>query len=174
MKPVGPGQAWSVDAVLAAAEKGLATGRDFEGGKRSFAAARCVVCHRFGDDGGSTGPDLTQAGGRFQLKDMIEALVVPSKVVSDQYKGSIVTTQGGKAHTGRIVYESPEKVVVVTDPEDATKFVEIPRSEIDEIILATESLMPKGLIDTLNEAEVLDLLAYTLSRGNQSDARFKK
>ena len=173
-KPVGPGQAWSVDAVLAAAEKGLATGRDFEGGKRSFAAARCVVCHRFGDDGGSTGPDLTQAGGRFQLKDMIEALVVPSKVVSDQYKGSIVTTQGGKAHTGRIVYESPEKIVVVTDPEDATKFVEIPRSEIDEIIPAAESLMPKGLIDTLNEQEVLDLLAYTLSRGNQSDARFKK
>ena len=39
-------------------------GRDFEGGKRTFAAARCVVCHRFGDDGGSTGPDLTQAGGR--------------------------------------------------------------------------------------------------------------
>ena len=173
-KPVGPGQAWSVDAVLAAAEKGLATGRDFNGGKRSFAAARCVVCHRFGDDGGSTGPDLTQAGGRFQLKDMIEALVVPSKVVSDQYKGSIVTTQGGKAHTGRIVYESPEKVVVVTDPEDATKFVEIPRSEIDEIIPAAESLMPKGLIDSLNEQEVLDLLAYTLSRGNQSDARFKK
>ena len=173
-KPAGPGQAWSVDDVLASAEKGLATGRDFEGGKRTFAAARCVVCHRFGDDGGSTGPDLTQAGGRFQLKDMIEALVVPSKVVSDQYKGSIVTTQGGKAHTGRIVYESPEKVVVVTDPEDATKFVEIPRSEIDEIIPAAESLMPKGLIDTLNEAEVLDLLAYTLSRGNQSDARFKK
>jgi hypothetical protein len=65
-------------------------------------------------------------------------------------------------------------VVVVTDPEDATKFVEIPRAEIDEIIPAAESLMPKGLIDTLNEAEVLDLLAYTLSRGNQSDARFKK
>jgi putative heme-binding domain-containing protein len=173
-KPAGPGKAWTVDDVLASAEKGLATGRDFEGGKRSFAAARCVVCHRFGDDGGSTGPDLTQAGGRFQLKDMIEAMVVPSKVVSDQYKGSIVTTQGGKAHTGRIVHESPEKVVVVTDPEDATKFVEIPRSEIDEIIPATESLMPKGLLDTLNEEEVLDLLAYTLSRGNRNDARFKK
>ena len=52
--------------------------------------------------------------------------------------------------------------------------MEIPRSEIDEIIPAVESLMPKGLIDTLNEQEVLDLLAYTLSRGNQSDARFKK
>ncbi|MFO0003365.1 MAG: hypothetical protein ACK559_19775, partial [bacterium] len=40
-----------------------------------FAAARCIVCHRYGDDGGATGPDLTQAGGRFQLPDLVEAIV---------------------------------------------------------------------------------------------------
>ena len=34
--------------------------------------------------------------------------------------------------------------------------------------------MPKGLLDQLNEEEVLDLLAYALSKGNQRDARFKK
>ena len=156
------------------AEKGLASGRDFEAGKRTFAAARCVVCHRYGDDGGSTGPDLTQAGGRFQLKDLVEAMVVPSKVVSDQYKGSIVTTQDGKAHVGRIVKDSPDSIVIVTDPEDSTKFVELGRAEIDEIVPATESLMPKALLDTLNEEEVLDLLAYTLARGNRNDGRFRK
>jgi mono/diheme cytochrome c family protein len=104
-KPAGPGRAWSVDDVVAAAEKGLATGRDFEGGKQTFAAARCVVCHRFGDDGGSTGPDLTQAAGRFQLKDLVEAIVHPSRVVSDQYRGSIVQTADGKVVSGRIVSE---------------------------------------------------------------------
>ena len=172
--PVGPGKPWTVDEVLAAAEKGLASGRNFDAGKRTFAAARCVVCHRYGEDGGSTGPDLTQAGGRFQVKDLVEAMVVPSKVVSDQYKGSIVTTHDGKALTGRIVKDSPESIVIVTDPEDATKFVELARSDIEEIVPATESLMPKALLDTLSEAEVLDLLAYTLARGNRNDARFKK
>jgi hypothetical protein len=34
--------------------------------------------------------------------------------------------------------------------------------------------MPKGLLDQLNEAEVLDLIAYTLSRGNRNDPRFKR
>jgi hypothetical protein len=34
--------------------------------------------------------------------------------------------------------------------------------------------MPKGLLDQLNETEVLDLLAYTLSKGNPRDGRFKK
>ena len=177
-KPEGPGRTWTVDDILAAAgqdgDKGLSKGRDFEHGKRTFAAARCVVCHRFGEDGGATGPDLTQAAGRFQLKDLVEAMVHPSKVVSDQYKASIVQTADGKVFTGRIVSESPETITIVTDPEDATKFAEIKRSDIEEILPSSESLMPRGLLDPLNESEVLDLLAYTLSRGHKHDSRFKR
>ena len=173
-KPEGPGRQWNTAEVLAAAEQGLGHGRSFEHGMRTFAAARCVICHRFGEDGGSTGPDLTQAGGRFQLKDLVEALVEPSKVVSDQYKASLIQTANGKVFSGRIVSEFPDRIVVVTDPEDATKFVEIERAEIEEILEAKQSLMPAGLLDQLSEEEVLDLLAYTLSRGNQNDRRFQK
>jgi len=174
-KPEGPGRAWTVDEVLAASAGNLDRGdRDFQKGKRAFAAARCIVCHRFGEDGGATGPDLTQAAGRFQLKDLVEAIVHPSKVVSDQYKGSIVQTADGRTVTGRIVSESPEKITVVTDPENATKFVEIRRSDIDEIQPASESLMPKGLLDQLSETEVLDLVAYTLSRDKPNAPYFRK
>ena len=83
-------------------------------------------------------------------------------------------TADGRVVTGRIVSESPEKIVVVTDPEDATKFVEIARSDIEELLPASESLMPKGLLDGLNEAEVLDLVAYVLSKGQRRDPRFKR
>ncbi|MFM8804473.1 MAG: heme-binding protein, partial [Planctomycetia bacterium] len=133
-----------------------------------------IVCHRYGEDGGATGPDLTQVAGRFQLVDLVEAMVHPSKVVSDQYKASIVQTSNGKVFIGRIVSESPDSITIVTDPEDATKFATLARADIDEILPANESLMPKGLLDPLGEAEVLDLLAYTLSRGNPRDPRFQK
>jgi len=173
--PQGPGQQWTVESVMAAAKDGLADGtRDFEQGQRTFAAARCIVCHRYGEDGGATGPDLTQAGGRFHVKDLVEAIVEPSKAVSDQYKASIVQTADGKVVTGRIVSEAEDTIMIVTDPENATKFVAIARRDIEEILPATESLMPKGLLDQLNEQEVLDLLAYTLARGNPQHARFKK
>ena len=99
--------------------------------------------------------------------------MLPSKVVSDQYRGSIVQTADGRVVVGRIVSESPEKITVVTDPENATQCVEIARSTIEEILPAAESLMPKGLLDPLSESEVLDLLAYTLARGNPKDARFQ-
>jgi putative heme-binding domain-containing protein len=173
-KPKGPGRVWTMSDVMAAAGKGLTDrSRDFAAGRRAFAAARCIVCHRFGDEGGATGPDLTQAGGRFQLADLVEAILEPSKVVSDQYKASIVQTAAGKVVTGRIVAEDDDAITMVTDPEDATKFARIARADIDEITVSPTSLMPAGLLDQLNEQEVLDLIAYTLSRGNPKDRRFK-
>ena len=46
--------------------------------------------------------------GRFSFKDLGEAIVEPSKVISDQYRASIVTTDSGKVYTGRIVNETKD------------------------------------------------------------------
>ena len=172
-RPHGPGHAWSKDEVLALAGARLKSGRNFENGKRAFAAARCVVCHRFGGDGGATGPDLTQAAGRFGVKDLVEAIVEPSRVVSDQYRASIIATDSGTIVTGRVVNESADSLIVVTDPEDSSKVAEIPRKSIEAIKPSTVSLMPEKLLAPLNEDEVLDLLAYLLSRGDATDAMFR-
>ena len=170
-KPQGPGHTWTLDEVLAATKSPL-THRNFANGRKVFAAARCVQCHRFGGEGGATGPDLTQAAGRFGPKDLAEAILDPSKVVSDQYRASVVATNTGKVHTGRIVGETPTALTVLIDPEDATKVVEVPRSEIDEIQASKTSVMPEGLLNPLNPDEVLDLMAYVLSRGNEADPAF--
>ena len=37
----------------------LKSGRDFDRGRKLFAAAKCFACHRFDNEGGSNGPDLT-------------------------------------------------------------------------------------------------------------------
>lgn len=172
-KPAGPGKEWTT-ADLTALESKLKSGRNFKNGEKAYAAARCVVCHRFGTDGGATGPDLTQLAGRFALKDLAEAIIEPSKIISDQYKASVIETKGGKTITGRIVSEVKGKLIVVTDPEDSTKVVEVAKDEIDTNKPSATSLMPGKLIDPLNETEVLDLLAYLLSRGDPNHPAFKK
>lgn len=172
-KPTGPGKEWTT-ADLVALEPKLKSGRNFKNGEKAFAAARCVVCHRFGGDGGATGPDLTQLAGRFALKDLAESIVEPSKVISDQYKASVIETKGGKTITGRVVNDSNGKLVVVTDPEDSSKTVEVAKADIDTNKPSPVSLMPAKLIDPLSEAEVLDLLAYLLSRGDPTHPAFKK
>jgi len=172
-KPAGPGQDWTMADLLELAAQGL-KGRDFERGQKMFAATRCVVCHRFAGDGGATGPDLTQLAGRFNVKDLSEAMIEPSKVISDQYRATIVQTDAGKTLTGRIVSEDEDSLTMVVDPEDPTKTQKIHRSEIDELQPSPVSLMPKDLLQPLNRDEVLDLLAYLLSRGNKNDPMFRK
>ncbi len=172
-KPLGSGKPWTLDEIAAVTQNGLA-GRDFENGRRAFAASRCIVCHRFDGNGGATGPDLTNVAGRFSFRDLGESLIEPSKVVSDQYRGSIVETTGGEVITGRIVNDADDKLVIVTDPEDITKVREIPKGQIAEVEPSKVSLMPEKLLDVLNQQEVLDLLAYLMSRGNPDDPMFAK
>jgi putative heme-binding domain-containing protein len=172
-KPKGPGHDWSLSDLLAVANSSQ-TGRNFANGQRAFAAARCVVCHRFAGEGGATGPDLTQAAGRFGFKDLVEATIEPSKVISDQYRASVVATTEGKVHTGRIVGESADKLTILLDPEDSTRVVEVPRKEIEELKPSQVSIMPEKLLNPLSKDEVLDLFAYILSRGDANDAMFKK
>ncbi|HTQ37864.1 MAG TPA: c-type cytochrome [Pirellulales bacterium] len=172
-KPEGPGQDWSTDDVLQLATTGLHD-RNFRQGRIAFAAARCIVCHRFGGDGGSTGPDLTQLAGRYSMKDLIQKISDPNKSISDQYRAKMIVTSGGKSYTGRVITDDGKKIVLLTDPEDSTKVVTISHDEIEDEHDSPISLMPTGLLKPLNEQEVLNLLAYLLSRGNPQDALFAK
>lgn len=58
--------------------------------------------------------------------------------------------------------------------ENATTFMHLPASHSLGIISYCESLMPKGLPGQLDEADGLDLVADTHSRGNKDHARFRK
>jgi putative heme-binding domain-containing protein len=172
-KPKGPGRDWKLDTLVKFAEPKL-KGRNFKNGQKMYAAARCIVCHRFNGEGGATGPDLSQVAGRFNLRDLCESIVEPSKVVSDQYRASVVTTESGKVYTGRIVNETKDKLTILLDPEDATKAAEIKKSDVEEVKPSLVSVMPEGLLKPLNEDEVLDLLAYLLSRGDPNNPMFRK
>ena len=170
-KPVGPGQKWTVAELDQKLAQGL-TQRDFANGQRSFKAGRCIVCHRFDGQGGATGPDLTNISGRFSLHDVAEAIIQPSKFIPDRFQTSLVSTTEGQLITGWITANHAGSITMVIDPEDASKIVDVSKDQIEQIAPSPKSLMPDDLLAPLNEAEVLDLLAYLVSRGNASDPMF--
>src|SRR5207244_9785259 len=94
---------WALDELAPAVEKGLAK-RDFDRGRRLFGEAQCFACHRFDNEGGAQGPDLTVVSGRFSVRDLLESVLDPSKEISDQYAASIFTLDDGRVVTGRIVH----------------------------------------------------------------------
>ena len=50
----------------------------------------------------------------------------------------------------------------------------VPQDEIRRAGYLRSSLMPEGLLDTLNQDEILDMIAYLRSGGNKNDKAFAK
>jgi len=148
-------------------------GRDFARGKSTFETAQCILCHRYGDQGGAAGPDLTTVATRFKRQDILESITEPSKVVSEQYMNTFFTMNDGRAVVGRISQETPDKVVVQPNPFDPATTT-IDKSEIKSRELSKISLMPPGLLNTYTQEEILDLLAFLESMGNPKHADFSK
>ena len=164
---------WDLSELVELATEGLRD-RDFERGAKLFGEANCFACHRFNGRGGAIGPDLTTIAGRFSKKDLLESIVKPNKEISDQYAATTFITVDGKVVTGRVANLSGDNIMVQTNMLDPGNFTSIDTKMIDEQFPSKNSLMPEGLLNTLNRDEVLDLLAFLLSRGDPSSPMFKK
>ena len=164
---------WTMDELLPLVETGLKN-RDFDNGRKMFGATTCFACHRFENQGGAVGPDLTILAGRFSARDILESIVEPSKQISDQYEATQFVTVDGKVIVGRIANLSGNSYRVITDMMNPGNMTNVDRDSIEEMVPSKTSMMPKGLLDTLNEEELLDLMAYLLSRGDRENPMFKK
>ena len=68
--------------------------------------------------------------------------------------------------------EDAQSVYVRTHPL-ALETVKLAKADIAKQRPSRLSLMPEGLIDSLNEDEILDLIAYIRSGGKADDPAFK-
>jgi putative heme-binding domain-containing protein len=164
---------WTLDELSAAAKTGMKK-RSFDNGRKMFTAAACYTCHRFGNAGGMTGPDLTGAGGRYSPHDLLDNIINPSKVINEQFVPIIVTKNDGSIMSGVVVNLSGDGVTLNTDLTDPNQRVNVDRKEVKSIELSTVSPMPPMLLAMLKKDEILDLLAYVLSGGDKTNAMFGK
>ncbi|MDB6151935.1 MAG: heme-binding protein, partial [Chthoniobacteraceae bacterium] len=171
--PKGPGKNYTVDDVVALAKDGL-HGRNFEQGKAMFTSTLCSACHHFNGEGGNVGPDITGAGSRYSVRDLLENIVDPSKVISDQYGSEQIELKDGSLIIGRVASEEKGKLSVMTSPLTPDVQMTINAADIKSRAVYPVSMMPPGLINTLNSEELLDLLAYVQSAGNPKDKAFAK
>jgi len=175
--PEGPGKAWTVEQTVALAAAKGSKGRDFARGERMFKATLCAECHKMGNAGGGSGPDLTALGSRMGVREIAEAVIQPSKVVSDQYANTVVARRDGTQVIGRVIAREGDLVKVAINPFDLTNptgHVGISTSDISGETPSTTSSMPAGLANSLNEEAWLDLLAYLRSGANPADPAFRK
>jgi putative heme-binding domain-containing protein len=154
---------WKLPDLVDAVAK-LERSPDLERGKAMFHAAQCSRCHRVGKEGQPFGPDLTHVSGRFGRRELLQAIVEPSKVVDEKYRIWQVQTHDGQALTGQLVGGDQATLFLARDPLRTAEFVKLERDNIAARKPDPTSPMPTALLDTLTPEEVQDLLAYLGAR----------
>ena len=130
---------------------------------RQLFAVSCAACHSFAGEGGALGADLTAVARRLGTRDLLEAIIDPSKEISDQYGTVVLTRRDGSQVQGRIVNLAGGGIHIAQNLLDPSAVVKVPEDQIESIAASKISLMPAGLLNVLAKDEIADLLAYLRS-----------
>jgi putative heme-binding domain-containing protein len=152
-------RSWEMGDFLPDLDK-LKSRQSNEVGRKAYVDTGCGQCHRFEGEGGSVGPDLTGVSSRLKPHDLLESILLPSKVIADEYASTIIQTVGGAVVSGRVEREDAQVVVLRPMSGEA---VTIPKKDVMDRRKSDVSNMPSGIVNVLQKEQILDLLAYLLS-----------
>jgi len=133
-------------------------------GKRLFytSAASCFACHDPPGNAPKLGPDLTKLTKAMSPTNWVDAVLNPSKQIDKEFAQINVLTDDGRVVSGIRISEDENGLVVrnVAEP----KPIVIPKDAIEEVVESKSSMMPSGLVRSLNNRQEFDdLMAYLIS-----------
>lgn len=154
---VPSGSRWNLETLVEYFNSNEGKSGNNEHGLAVYQKAKCSNCHRFGANGKQIGPDLTAVAKRFTRKEVLESVLFPSHVISDQYAARRVLTATGHVHNGLVTRKSDGSLIV--KDSELNEHV-VAEEDIEEMVPSKVSMMPSGLFDSLSAEEIRDLFAF--------------
>jgi putative heme-binding domain-containing protein len=130
-----------------------------ENGARLF-AAQCSGCHRVAGRGGRLGPDLTRIGISRSRAALVREIRTPSEWITPTFETVTVVTKDGQRIRGVKKNEDVYSIQVMNARERIQGFV---KSNLQDVIYDTTSLMPAFGPEQISEADLKDLVGYLSS-----------
>jgi putative heme-binding domain-containing protein len=118
--------------------------------------AKCANCHKVRGEGKEVGPDLSDLIHRdraWTFRQVSE----PSAAIHPDYVPYTVLTKDGRVLVGIVRAEGADSIRVV---DTEAKVTNIAKTDIEELKPSATSIMPVGLLGTVGEAAVRDMIAY--------------
>ena len=115
----------------------------------------CAACHLMYGEGGEIGPDLT-GSNRANLDYILLNILDPSADIPDSYKMVTVTTHEGQTLVGSIAEENGRRIVLNSVGQKQI----VAKQDIKSRVVSDISMMPEGLLMTLKDDEVANLIQY--------------
>jgi putative membrane-bound dehydrogenase-like protein len=178
-----------LQAARIARIEGLLAQGDTQRGRRLFfhgPGAACSQCHRHSGRGNVVGPDLSLVGrqvlseaigadgkpggkpdgrpdGRPDEKqsaarELLQSIMEPNREVAPQFYTTLLELADGSTFTGILLRSSSTEVYRNNFGEEVT----FQKNDIADRKESRTSMMPSGLLDTMSDEEVSDLIAFLL------------
>lgn len=138
-------------------------------GRRVFyhpRVALCATCHRRGGRGNVVGPDLTLVARQGDAAAILRSILEPSRDIAPQFQHTILQLADGTVFSGILLRSSHVDIFRDVTGKERTFRPE----DIEQRTEAKTSLMPVGLVSTLTDRELRDLLAFLLSAADSADS----
>lgn len=122
---------------------------------RALFAQTCAVCHTMFGGGGHIGPELT--GGYGDVDYLLNNILDPNALIGKDYQQTFVKTKDGQTVAGIVTQDTDS---AITLKNLAGEVVTLQKSDVASTELSPLSMMPEGLITTMDEESVRDLFHY--------------
>ena len=122
---------------------------------------KCAVCHQVGKVGHAVAPNLASTRNKSSA-DLLIAILDPNREAQPNFNTYSVITDDGKVFTGIIAAESATSITLrrAEGKQDV-----ILRSNIDQLIANSISLMPEGLEKDVPRQDLADVISFVKSIG---------
>ena len=176
LKFTGPRKEWKFEELSPLAVK-LESGRSYSNGKHLFQVAACVACHKLNSVGNEFGPDLSKLDPKRQAPiEVLHDIVEPSFRINEKFETWIFTLKNGIVVKGLVLEETGDSYKVIENPLAKVEPVIVKKTDIDPDggkKKSPVSTMPKNLLDKLSAEEIMDLVAYVTSGGDEKNKLFQ-
>ena len=167
-----PEKKWTFEE-LGSAISDLQGGRSFEKGRKLYKQIKCTACHRMDGEGNEFAPDLSLLNESWTAAKILRHVLEPSLEINKEFKAYHFELKGGRTINGLIVTKGPNFVKVVDQPLKSSRSIRIKLDSILDRQASHVSFMPAGMLNRLTQDEILDLIAYVTSRGNNQHSLFQ-
>ena len=91
---------------------------------------------------------------KYQPADILKEMIDPSAKINEKFQTQIFQLDSGQTITGLVIEETPTLVKLIENPLAKTTPIEIKVAEITARKKSPTSIMPKGLLETLESLSV--------------------
>lgn len=137
---------------------------DPEAGRRIFfhpKVALCAGCHRHSGRGNVVGPDLSLVSRQGNREAILRSILEPQREVAPQFYPTQLKLKDGSDFMGILLRSSSTEVFRDLTGKERT----FQKTDIVQRTELKTSIMPPGLVATMTDRELRDLLAFLTSDG---------